>query len=189
MLLVPRNQVGEAAFARLLREGIVAPYGPALGRPRDVPDTPGMRAHAASLVLRPGHAVTGLGALWIRELCPAPPTEWHVLAGLGSRDKGRPGRVRHASAAAGDVIGPALVATPARACVDALRWERIDLALTATLACLGQGSVAPMELEAAAQHAARGPEGRRMRALAAAVIEAADAAQDIRLAPVTRRAS
>ncbi|MDN4474516.1 hypothetical protein QQX09_01450 [Demequina sp. SYSU T00192] len=155
MILLRAADVGRPAFARLARQRIVAPHGPGVARPLDVPDSPGLRALAASPRV-PAHVVlTGTAALWVHGWVDDAPVAWHAV---GHRGLYRPPHAEvalHSGVTARmgvRVEGGLMLAPPARACVDALRWEEPAVALAAVCGALAAGRIGPPDLEAALAH-------------------------------------
>ncbi|WP_296667949.1 hypothetical protein, partial [Demequina sp.] len=148
----------------------------------------------------PSHtALTGLAALWIHCWRPLPPTRWHLVGERGLYRTTDTSLVFHSGVTArlGSRIGPVAVAPPARACLDALRWEPAEPALEAVVGAVLDGRIVPEALDAALElDSARGAGHARLTSLVAAVtalaghrLEAPAAGQPGRLAPVMRRAS
>ena len=154
MILVTPADVGRPQFARLLRDGIVAPLAAGVARPLDVPSSPGLRALACAHV--PRHTVlTGLAALWVygrwaRADGSAPQAPWHVVGvrGLSRTDDARLAFHSGVTSRMGERTGPIRLAPVARACLDALRWEDETVARAATVAGLAAGWVTAPELRA-----------------------------------------
>ncbi len=137
------DDVGPLAYARLLRDGALAVAIRGTARPRDIPDSPGLRAIVAAPRV-PAHTVlTGLAALWTHGWLPAPPSTWHAVGARGLyRPAGCLVELHSGRTATHAVrIGPLRVAAPARACLDALRWEPPEPALRAVGAGLASGRI------------------------------------------------
>ncbi|WP_062311651.1 hypothetical protein [Demequina rhizosphaerae] len=177
MILLRAEDVGRPAFARLSRQRIVAPHGPGAARPRDVPDSPGLRALAAAPRV-PSHVVlTGIAALWVHGWVDDAPVEWHAV---GLRGLYRPPGTEvalHSGATARlgvRVEGGLALAPPARACLDALRWEPPAEALAAVCGAVAAGRIGPGGLaDALAHDSATGGGYARLASLVAAVVEVA----------------
>ncbi|WP_156162308.1 hypothetical protein [Demequina iriomotensis] len=151
MILLRATDLGPLAFARAVREGALVPVADGAARPPDVPDSPGLRALAAAPRVPGWSVLSGSAALWVHGWRDRPPPTWHAV---GPRGQQRPRRCLVAlhsgvTAAVPDRIGPLRVAPPARACVDALRWEPPRPALAAVLAALRDGRLTADELRAA----------------------------------------
>ncbi|WP_156155954.1 hypothetical protein [Demequina phytophila] len=162
MILVRPDDVGPAAFARLLRDRHLAHLLPGVARPADIPDSPGLRALAAADRV-PTHVVlTGLAALWVHCWRDDAPAGWHAV---GVRGLYRPASTAvrlHSGPTArlgATVEGGLRLAPPARACVDALRWEPPHAALHTVAGAVARGRLAPADLEAALRHDARSSAG------------------------------
>ncbi|WP_062466446.1 hypothetical protein [Demequina maris] len=149
MILLRCDDVGRPAFARLVRQRIVAPHGPGAARPLDVPDSPGLRALATAPRV-PSHVVlTGTAALWVHGWVDDAPVAWHAV---GLRGLYRPPGTEvalHSGVTARlgmRVDGGLLLAPPARACLDALRWEPPAGALAAVCGAIAEGRIVPADL-------------------------------------------
>lgn len=133
MLLVDSDAVGRVAHARLLRDGVVVAATRRYSLPADVTSTSGIRAWCVGPSV-PAHTVlSGLAGLWV----------WHggvwpqEVTVVGKRGLHRvvtshqPGTVRdrvtfHSGIAWMDPatrLGPVAIASAARCCSDALRWD------------------------------------------------------------------
>src|SRR6187401_3036050 len=125
MLFVDRARVGDVAFARLLRDGIVDCAFGDWALPVDIPRTRSVRAHLLAPLV-PGHAfVTGLAALWLEGLCSAPAVIDLAAARGAHRTEPRPGSpplVFHTGRLWGidTASGAPARTTLTRACLDAL---------------------------------------------------------------------
>ena len=150
MIHVRASEVGDLAYARLVREGLL---GDALGPvalPRDVQPNAALRRLALAPFV-PSHTwATGLAALWVWGHCPAPET----VDLVGARGLHRivprtptPTVVFHSGPAFGLPPGsePRL-ASPARACIDALRYGPVGPAIGAVVAARRAGTVRADEL-------------------------------------------
>ncbi|MDN4482073.1 hypothetical protein [Demequina lignilytica] len=192
MLIVTPALVGRPAHARMLRDGTVRPFAPGAALPADVADSPGLRAHHASSRV-PAHTVlTGTAALWVHGIVPTAPPEWHVAGPRGLHRIVDPLLVFHSGATArlGEQHQGCRVAPPARACLDALRWEDLGDAIVVTMRALDVDAVSLAGLRASL--GLDGPQGSgfaRVRSALAAIIGARGADQAGRLVFVTRLAS
>ncbi|WP_062520575.1 hypothetical protein [Demequina silvatica] len=162
MILVPPSDVGPAAYARLLRDRALMRVLPGVARPADIPDSPGLRALAAADRV-PTHVVlTGLAALWAHGWRDDAPAAWHAV---GIRGLYRPAGTEvllHSGPTARlgrTVEGGLRLAPPARACIDALRWEPPEAALATVGGAVARGRLTPGELEGAQRWDARNTAG------------------------------
>ncbi len=188
MLLVRREEVGRAAYVRLVADGTIVPFAVAVGRPADVPDSPGLRAHLVSQHVADDVLVTGLTALWVRGFGSVAPALWHVVGPRHARSPRAPWITRHVGSPDGNatVVARVWVASMSRACLDALRWEgdRAEQTVATVLGDL-RHAAATLRLAVLAEDA-RAPHHATV---VARVTRLTRSAQPARLAPVTRRAS
>ncbi|PKQ26181.1 MAG: hypothetical protein CVT64_06890 [Actinobacteria bacterium HGW-Actinobacteria-4] len=179
MPLVSRSRVGAVAFDRLIRDGTCTALSPAFALPRDIPETPGLRALAVRDSV-PAHTVlSGLGGLWVALGGPPPP----VLDVVGARGLHRvvttdtpatgvpatPQVAFHSGLAhteASVTLMGLTVANIGRCCIDALRWGRHALAIPAVAGAVRGGDVTMEALHSAfaADHP-RGPGHARLRSV------------------------
>ena len=152
--------IGEAMARQLVAEGTAVV---AVARredrlralPGDVASTRELREHMIAPLV-PGHAwVTGLAALWVYGMCPAPPAIDLAARRGAHRTEPQPGSpplvfrtgklLGFEQAARGPNLAPA-----ARACIDALAHSRPADALHATVVALRRGVTTAEELADAA---------------------------------------
>lgn len=155
MIHVRASEVGDLAYARLVRDGILLDALGPLALPRDVEPTAAIRRLALAPLV-PGHTwATGLAALWVWGHTPAP----SVVDLVGTRGLHRivprsptPTVVFHSGSAVGLAAGtePRL-ASPARACVDALRYGPAEAAIGAVVAARRAGTVRGQDMTAIAR--------------------------------------
>ena len=175
MLLVTPGAVGRPAYARMLRDGTLAPFAPGSARPADVPDSPALRAHHAAGRV-PAHTVlTGIAALWVHGLVAVAPPTWHVAGARGLHRIVDPQLVFHSGVTSrlGVTREGCRVAPATRACLDALRWEDLEAAIPVTIAAIRSGDAPLPELRAAlSEDSPRGAGIARVRAALATIMVA-----------------
>jgi len=151
MLLVERDRVGVAAFARLARERVIHEVLGSRALPADIVSSRALRAHMIAPLVPPHAWLTGLAALWLEGWAGAPgvidlagPRGMHrTEAGPGSPPlRFHSGRM---SGLSRDQPWPR-TATPSRACLDALAHSPAALALPATASALRDGGTTVPEL-------------------------------------------
>ncbi|WP_062078892.1 hypothetical protein [Demequina globuliformis] len=152
MWTVTASDVGNAAWSRLQRDGLITPLGPLLALPADIPHTPALRRAALSPHVVPGRFVSGAAALWVHvggaaprviDQCSAharhdrqawsPWPSRHHLSDRPGDPPGFAGDTPAADGAALRVIHAVPVASPARALIDALRWDELPVAIDCAL--------------------------------------------------------
>jgi len=154
MLLVERDRVGVAAFARLAREGVIHEVLGSRALPADISSSRALRVHMLATLVPPHAWLTGLAALWLEGWASVPavidvagPRGMHRTEAL----PGSPPLRFHSGRMAGlsrDRPWPR-TATPARACLDALAHSPAALAVPATASALRAGGTNVAELSAA----------------------------------------
>ncbi len=172
MILVRPADVGPAAYRRLVRDRIVHPLADHSARPADVADSRGLRALAISPAVPPHTVLSGTAALWVHGWLARPPLGWTVVGrrGLHRTSDARLAFHSGATAALGSRVGPLWLAPPARACLDALRWEPPDVALPVVIDGIRAGRIAAADLQASlARDASRGVGFARLSSLVRAV--------------------
>ena len=188
MLVVREAEVGAVAFARLRREGLLHERVGTRALPLDVASTAHLRWHLVEPYVAAHTWATGLVALWIRGVAPVPP----VISLVGARGLHRvvpPAGAPPVFFRSGPSLGLTNVRVPAgrvgpgprawrvaampRACVDALTYDPVGLALPAVGRALRERRVTPRALEAAVERVGRRKRGHpRAVALVAALVEA-----------------
>lgn len=186
MLLVTADTVGAAAYARMLREGVIAPVLAGVALPRDIVLTPALRRHALAAMV-PQHAqATALAALWAHGCAPVPEVIDLRCLTRESAPAPLPGPLRIVHVVQGRQDGAvAPVADVAQASSDALRWSPLTLAVPAVLCALDAGLVTGAQLRASAV----GGDHEGLAAVEEAVRQREVSAGQVRLEPVMRRAS
>ncbi|WP_062378036.1 hypothetical protein [Demequina pelophila] len=173
MILVTRADVGAAAWARQVRDGVLVPLASGVGRPVDIPDSPGLRALAIAPLVPAHTALTGTAALWVRGMAvELPPMPWHVVGERGLHRTVGAHLAFHSGVTA--ALAPTMqgrrIATVPRACLDALRWEDLAGALVQVRALIRDGSVTTRDLRAAlAYDPANGAGFRKVESSVAAL--------------------
>ncbi|WP_084101357.1 hypothetical protein [Demequina sp. NBRC 110051] len=147
MWIIHRDQVGQVAFRRMLREGVIVPLLPGLARAPDVPESRGLRAAAVGMHARPEFVASGLAALWVHFGGTAPVTLDLVSTAHHHSRSWKPAMDTRMHASRHDYGGA--VACPADALVDSLRWGDLADALPRAYALLGDGRVAATDAVAA----------------------------------------
>lgn len=157
MLLVLREDIGPAAFARLSRDGLIHEVLGGVALPADVPSTRALRCHMVAPYV-PAHVwLTGLAALWVEGHAAVPPVldlvgprgAHRTLASLGS-----PPLTFHCGWLGGclpDAPSPRAV-TLARACLDAVSHSAAATALPAIASALRAGATSIDALAAELEH-------------------------------------
>lgn len=154
MLVVDRSRVGDVAFSRLVREGLVHDAVGAWALPHDIRSTRALRAHLIAPLV-PGHTwLTGLALLWLEGLC-GPPDVVDLAAARGAHrtepSPGSPVLAFHTARVWG--IDPRATAPPrvtvTRACLDALAHSAPWVALPATASALRRRATTIPKLTAA----------------------------------------
>lgn len=156
MIPVSSDDVGRAAFARMLRDGALSYLAPRHGMPRDLPPTPADRAATLAPVVPPHTVVSGLAGLWVRDGSEAPATV--DLVGRRGLHRAKPGadargwRLAFHSGPAGyggdDVVGGVRLAAPERCAADALRWGSGGVALATVYRAVRDGCVDAAAIDA-----------------------------------------
>lgn len=144
MWLVELEHVGAVTYGRLQRDGAIRTLIPGVALPHDVPDSPGLRRHVLQRRVPAGCQVTGLGALWVAGLAPAPVAldvrtplgrhvrNWHTGLPLIFHAVGLVAETTTPRCAAG--VGFTDIAT---ASADTLRWAPLEHAVPAAMSVLG----------------------------------------------------
>ena len=153
MFLVERDRVGSVAFARLAAERLIHEVIGDRALPADMQSTRALRAHLIA-PFAPHHAwLTGLAALWLEGWCPAPsgidlagPRGLHRTVPV----EGSPPLIFHGGHLLGLPKEPHVqrLATPTRACLDALAHSPAGLAIPATASAICAGATSVRNLEA-----------------------------------------
>jgi len=153
-MLVRESDCGAVAYARLVRDKVVLPLLPDVALPRDIPDSPGMRALALAPYL-PNHGVlSGLAGLWVHG-CGVAPGSLLLVGERGTHRRSTVGvHARHHlnwHAGAAFVEARASFALPdiaraARCAADALRWEEADEAVHRVAEAIEAGMVAAVDV-------------------------------------------
>lgn len=179
MPLVSRSRVGSVAFERLVRDGTCTPLSTAFALPRDLSESPSLRALAVRDYV-PAHTVlSGLAGLWVATGGTAPaildvvgPRGLHRVATAASTAAGEPWAPAvafHSGRAASEPvisIAGLTMANIGRCCIDALRWGRHADAIPAVTRAVRQGAVTVRELQAAfASDSPRGSGHARLRSV------------------------
>lgn len=144
MLLVDRSSLGNVAFARLARDGVVRDVLGDWALPLDVPTTRAVRLHMVRPLIPHNAWLSGLAALWLDGHAAAP-AALDLVSRRGAHrivpTPGSPPLRLHAGNVAGvpDADSPPVV-TVARACLDALWHSPAAAALPATASALNAGS-------------------------------------------------
>lgn len=186
MLLVTTDTVGAAAYARMVREGVIAPVLAGVAIPRDIALTPALRHHALAAVVPQDAQATALAALWAHGCAPVPDVidlRCHARQHSAGSLPGPPTIVHVVHGHEHGTMAP--VADVAQAASDALRWSPLALAVPAVLCALDAGLVTGAQLRAG--EVAGGREG--LVAVEEAVRQREASAVQVRLEPVMRRAS
>jgi len=144
MLLVDRSVLGDIAFSRLVRDGVVHGVLGDWALPVDVPATPAIRMHLMRPLIPRNAWLSGLAALWIEGHSPSP-TTLDLVARKGAHrivpKPGSPPLRLHAGNLLGlPRAGDAPVVTATRACLDALWHSPAATALPATASALRAGA-------------------------------------------------
>lgn len=151
MLVVRRRDFGDVAFSRLARDGMVHDVLGEWALPADVPSTRALREHRLAPLVPPHVWVTGLAALWLHGLAPAPAVL--DVAGIRGAHRavpapGSPPLVLHTGPTVGlPDAGSPKTATVTRACVEALWHSPADLALPPVLRAVREGATSVDELK------------------------------------------
>jgi hypothetical protein len=143
MPLVSRERVGTVAFDRLIRDGTCTPLSPAFALPRDIPETPGLRAIAVGGFIPQHTLLSSLGGLWVL-LGGMPPAVFDVVGPRGlhrvagpvqpATPLSAPRIAFHSGRAPTErftTVSGVKVANVSRCCVDALRWGDHRVAIPA----------------------------------------------------------
>lgn len=151
MLTVARSEFGTAAWCRMVREGVVLRTVCGVGTPADVPDEPWIRTLIVSTHVPDGFEPAGLAALWIATGGSAP----RVVDVVGPR--GRRWRNTTHPVTGARIIVHGLTrargtsADVGTACMDALRWSRLEDAIPAVWRALSIRSVSVRDVAKAAR--------------------------------------
>lgn len=161
MLVVDAQAVGEVALHRMVRDRVVTAATDRFALPADVELTRGVRAWCVAPSV-PGHTVvSGLAGLWVwhggfwpGSVCVVGRRGLHRVVAPAAQATAaliRDPVVFHSGLAWSSPaasIGNLRVASPARCCVDALRWEDHRLAIPAVSAAVTSGIVPLADLVA-----------------------------------------
>ncbi|GIG54640.1 hypothetical protein [Demequina activiva] len=194
MLLVTPASVGETGYARMAREGVIAPLLRGVGLPRDIAPAPALRRLALASIIPAGSQATALAALWGHG-CGPPPTVIDVRCTAGTvapaqTSRSGAGVVTHVITAWPSHGSPP-VAAPLAAAVDALVWSPLDLAVPTVLCAVDAGLLEVRDLRAASRDRDDTGLAQVERALEwrAQVAPPVRGVGQARLEPVMRRAS
>lgn len=186
MLLVTADTVGAAAYARMVREGVIAPVLAGVALPRDIVLTPALRHHALAAVVPWDAQATALAALWAHGCAPVPEVidlRCHARQDPSGSLPGPPRIVHVVKGRQDGAVEP--VAAVAQACSDALRWSPLALAVPAVLCALDAGLVTGPQLRAGSVDG----DHEGLVAVEEAVRQREASTGQVRLEPVMRRAS
>jgi len=151
MILIDADAVGSVTYDRLVRDGVVVPATRRFAFPADVNPSPGIRAWCVAPSVPTHTVLSGLAGLWV----------WHggswpgEVTVVGKRGLHRaavnhhPGPARdrvtfHSGLAWRDpatTLGPIAIASPARCCSDALRWDAHRVAIPVVARTVATGAV------------------------------------------------
>jgi hypothetical protein len=210
MLLISTDAVGPIALSRMARDRMITPATRAVALPMDVEPSPAIRARCVEPMVPRHTALSGLagwwvwhGGVWPGEVCVVGARGLHRTAGsmtVASNDESRVGVAPdreavtfHSGVAWRDPplnIGSMRIATPARCCIDALRWDDHRLAIPAVSRAVAIGLISLEELEAElGRDNSQGPGFARLSNLWRAlypVLEAAITQRDVATSPTAR---
>lgn len=172
MLVVTPDDVGAAAFGRLIRDKALRPLTPLAALPADIPGSALLRAEAMEWAVPRRGVVSGLAALWVHGSLPGEaPLSIEVAVPRGANPDGPRERYGYTWSIVTEPmavetalwIGSVRVAGPAAACVAALRRADHRTAIRAVMTALRQGlcTVADIDMVIRA-HTRRGRGYERM---------------------------
>ena len=172
MLVVTPGYVGSVAYARLMRDQMVEPLTAGTALPRDVKAYHSLRAQALEWAVPRRGVLNGLAALWVHGCVPGPaPVHVEVAVPRGVN----PDPPAHTGSHQWSIVtepvavlsalgvGGVLVASPATACVAALRRDDHTLTIPAIFSAIQRGLCNASDVAAVVRtHSRRGRGYDRM---------------------------
>ena len=171
MVLVLASDVGQLAWSRMIRDGVVAPLSRGSGHAADAERSSALRAASLASVVPRRATITGLAALWVHgwEGDAAAPLALEIAVPRGCH----PGTPRGADAAhwsfvtdqatcrTAIVVGGVLVADAPHAAASALARAPLAQAIAASVWALSLALIDPTTGHAAIRDCARGAASNR----------------------------